>query len=238
MKKLGWLVGGWLLTSCQVVGGLGSQQAGYNRIELSTTVSEKLSNDTLSVVFSIQSERSDRQLAMNEVSSRLNQVLHAVGTNSAFKGKILNRSGSSFLRGAGLKNHEKPVWREIALVEVVSQDIAALDRLIAQLQNWASVQSLDFSVSRQKKLELESKLEQQGIKSFRGKAEQVTKAFGGKDYRIVSVTLDQITPSYHSTFSASSAAQLSSAPVVVDSQAGMGEQTLKLELKGVIEIVY
>lgn len=217
----------------------------YNVVNLSQSASKVIESDTLEVVFSINSKNKNRQIAMNEVTERLNLVMKEIKANSSFEAQLLNRNGREVSENINAQRDDKgnpvytQVWEENVSVLVKSKDFQAMNVLISKIQEAASINSMSFTVSKEKINTLQDELTREGIRRFNEKANLISQEFGGKGYKIVSVNIGNVdAPPYpvpYANFRAESAMMAKSAPVVSDSLPG--EKTINLSISGSIELV-
>jgi predicted secreted protein len=98
-------------------------------------------------------------------------------------------SGGFTIYPSNDKNGRISAWRGRAEVKLESKDFTAVSKLAGQLSNQMQVQNIAFSLSREAREAVETKLIEQAIASFREKAQQTTKLFGYGSYTIRSVNV-------------------------------------------------
>ena len=82
--------------------------------------------------------------------------------------------------------------REIRQAVEWAQDFAALNRLIAEAQNEASLSNTSFSVSKQKREEVIDEVSKAALNRFKARANILSRTLGFSSYKIVQLNLGQI----------------------------------------------
>jgi predicted secreted protein len=80
-------------------------------------------------------------------------------------------------------------WRGRQELRLESSDVDSLSRLIGSLQARLQIQSLQFSVSEDKRRDVESTLIEEALQAFQQRAEIVRKSLGASAYRLMDVKL-------------------------------------------------
>jgi predicted secreted protein len=125
-------------------------------------------------------------------------------------------------------------WRVSQAMRVESTDADALSELITGLQEKLAIRQIGYEVSEALREATESVLIDEAIRAYQQRAQQVAKAFGHDDFRLVKVNINSggMRPPvpYQARSMAMEAA--AAAPVAIDA----GTSTLKINVNGTIEL--
>jgi len=80
-------------------------------------------------------------------------------------------------------------WRGVQQLVLESGDVGALTALVGELQARLQLESLGFSVSPERRREVESELVAEVIQAYQTRAELVSKSFGASGHRLVEVQI-------------------------------------------------
>lgn len=216
------------LASCHAV----AEPLNYNIVSLNASASKTISRDTMTVVFAIQENGRDRNQVASAVTRKLNAVLAKAKANGDFETSLSSRNGYPY--NSDNNPNRSDSWRESATVTVKSKNFKALDRLIADVQPYANVQSQEFSVGQATLRTFEQELTTNAIAQFRHKADTVTRAMGGTGYRIVTLNLGEsggVRPMMMRAYAAG--AMKAAAPVPDDAA---GNEDITLNINGSIQV--
>lgn len=157
----------------------------YNQVSLSSQVSQNVANDELTATLLKEAQAPTAKalaktltLALNNATERAKKypaVKVSTGHQNTYprynnSGKIIGFTGSVSLN-------------------IQSQDFEQASELIAELQSDMTMGGLNFRVSDHTKEKTEKELMTKAIARFQEEARNISRAFGARDYKIVSVGL-------------------------------------------------
>jgi len=160
----------------------------YNQISLQAQAQRAVVHDLMRVT--LYSEAQDTDPA--KLAEQTTRVLNAATSRARQVAGITIQTGSRASHPVYGKDGKRiNAWRERAELHLESSDFAALAALAARLQGEnLQVSHQQFMLSKALRKTHEDSLMQEAIAAFRERAQLATQAFGGKDYRLVSLELD------------------------------------------------
>jgi len=154
------------------------------RVGFAVERSRDVANDWVTAVLSVTHE--DPKAA--EVAARINRDMTWAMEIAKAKAAVRVRSGGySTYPVHDPKRGEVRTWRGAQEIVLESGDVEAVTALVGALQERLQVQSLGFSVSPERRREVEQELVEDALRAFQERAELVRKSFGATGYRLVEV---------------------------------------------------
>jgi len=165
-----------------------AEELHYNVVEFSESAGVRVPNDTMSVTLRVVESGASREAVSNKVTKRVNAVLARAKGNQAFEVESGSRSVYPEYdeKRVGIKG-----WTDSADILVKSTDFAALSKLVADSQQDAMLGDVSFSVSPKKYAAAVDEASEQALRSFRTRAQKVSRTLGFSNYKIVRVELHQ-----------------------------------------------
>ena len=165
-----------------------AEELHYNVVEFSESAGVRVPNDTMSVTLRVVESGASREAVSNKVTKRVNAVLARAKGNQAFEVESGSRSVYPEYdeKRVGIKG-----WTDSADILVKSTDFAALSKLVADSQQDAMLGNVSFSVSPKKYAAAVDEASEQALRSFRTRAQKVSRTLGFANYKIVRVELHQ-----------------------------------------------
>ena len=165
-----------------------AEELHYNVVEFSESAGVRVPNDTMSVTLRVVESGASREAVSNKVTKRVNAVLARAKGNQAFEVESGSRSVYPEYdeKRVGIKG-----WTDSADILVRSTDFAALSKLVADSQQDAMLGDVSFSVSPKKYAAAVDEASEQALRSFRTRAQKVSRTLGFSNYKIVRVELHQ-----------------------------------------------
>lgn len=163
----------------------------YNIVEFAESASLEIPRDTMSVFLRVHEEGRNRNAVNTAFMKKFNSLNRKAATGSGFKTELLFRR--AFPRYEYTNNkREQSGWEEEALVKVTGKNFDALNKLIASVQNEASLDNIKFSVSKEKREDAVDRASKAALLRFKDRASTLTKIMGFNHYKIVRIDLGQI----------------------------------------------
>lgn len=159
----------------------------YNQVSLRAEVSQEVPHDRMQVTLYTESQHSDPAQLAGETTRTLNEALQRA---RQAKGVTVSQGNRSSYPVYEEKGQRIVGWRERAEIRLESGDFAALSKLTADLMQSLKMAEMQFSVSDAVAQKTEDALLKEAVAAFRARAQLATEALGGKDYRLVSLSLD------------------------------------------------
>ena len=222
-----------------VLGGLFASTAAlaeaprYNQISLRAEVSQEVSHDLMQVTLFTEEQSSDPAKLANNVTERLNAALQKARASKAVKVRLGSRSSYPVYEDEGKKIS---AWRERGELRLESADFAALSQLTAELLDTLRIARMDFSISPTVRGASEDELLKKAVAAFQARAELATAALGGKDYKLVNLSLDGGGFQPMMVRSEMAADRMSFSKSAATPQIEAGTSTVSMSASGVIEV--
>lgn len=202
----------------------------YNQISLRAEVSQEVAHDVMQVTLYREAQESNPAKLAQSITQALNAATLLAQKAPNIKVSTGNRHSYAIQDEDGQKII---AWRERGELILESQDFAALSTLTGELLNSLSMGNLSFTVSNQTRLKREDELIQQAVEAFKARAQIATQAWGGKEYRLINLSLD--SGGYHPIMRAEVSHDMAfkaAAPVVAS-----GSSQIRMSASGTIEVI-
>jgi predicted secreted protein len=173
-----------LLLTCCMGAVHADSDSHYNRVQLQAQQLESVSNDTMHVTLNSFGEARDSA----SLATRINEDMEwALGIARRQQG-ITSRTGG-YQTYPVYKDNVLKGWRGEQSLELEGKDIHAMSRLVGELQEKLQVKSMSFSVSDEKRTEVENRLISRALDAFKARAAIVVGNLHASGYRIVEMTI-------------------------------------------------
>lgn len=201
----------------------------YDRIQLHSSATADVENDTLIAVLYAQKEGSDPGVLTDSVNHLIAQAISEAKDREGIKVQTLGYQTSPIYQQQRLTG-----WRVRQSIRLQSMHSDKLSILINKLQSTLALESISYAISPVQREKVEESLTLQAIDAFRRRAGLVTKQFGRTKYRLVDMTIQSSDrPIQPVRMRASMMAREggSTAPALA-----AGSQTLRIGVTGTIEL--
>jgi predicted secreted protein len=156
----------------------------YNRVQLQAQQLESVSNDTMHVTLNTFGEARDPA----SLATRINDDMEwALGIAKHQEGITAGTGG--YQTYPVYKDNVLKGWRGEQSLELEGRDSRAMSRLVGELQEKLQVKSMSFSVSDEKRTEVENRLISRALDAFKARAAIVVGNLHASGYRIVDITI-------------------------------------------------
>jgi predicted secreted protein len=202
----------------------------YDRIELHSTASAEVDNDTLIAVLYAQKEGSEPGQLSNSVNQLVSQAVKQAKGREGIKVQTLGYQTSPIYQQKRLTG-----WRVRQSIRLQSTNSDRLSELLNKLQSSLALDSISYAISPAQREKVEESLTLQAIDTFRKRAELVTKQFGRTKYRLVEMKIEAsdraVRPFSRRTSMMALGGAAEAAPTLE-----AGTQTVRIEITGTIEL--
>lgn len=161
-------------------------------LNLTTTATAEVSNDLMSVTFTVTRDGGDAQGVQTQVKAALEAAL-AEARRVARPGQVDVQTGQFSLQPRYGRNSTSIAgWQGTAELQVSGRDMTAIAQLAGRISSM-SIARVGYGLSREAREKVEAEVSAQAIASFRARAAAQAKLFGYADYSIreVNVSSDQ-----------------------------------------------
>ena len=155
-----------------------------DRVSFQVEAGTEVENDQVHAVLSVSSE----DKAPADLADSINRTMQWALEQSRGTSGVKTRSGS--YQTYPVYDEKKIVnWRGRQELHLESQDVAQITRLIGILQSRLQMQSLQFSVSPERRTEVEAVLIDQALVAFQKRAALISKSLGAQNHRLLDVSI-------------------------------------------------
>src|SRR5690606_30785915 len=159
----------------------------YNQVSLRAEVSSEVAHDRMHVTLYSEAQNQDPAQLAAQTTRTLNEALQRARKSEAV---IVSQGSRSSYPVYEEKGQQITGWRERAEMRLESGDFAELTSLTAELMQTLKMGGMQFSVSDPIRKQNEDALLKDAVDAFRARAQLATEALGGKDYKIVNLSLN------------------------------------------------
>lgn len=202
----------------------------YNVVELRAEAQREVQNDLLNAVLYVEINDSSPSALAGSINKSVNEALRVAKDYHGVKA----RSGSNQVYPVYSKDNTLQGWRGRAEIRIESRDFEAASALVGKLQATMQIASLNFSVAPESRKTVEDELMVEAIKAFKARAEIAKGALGGRDYKLLHVSIASGTSGPQPRYALARAAP---APEVAAPNFEAGTSQITVTASGSIEVV-
>jgi len=205
------------------------QEQHFNQINMQATASDNIANDQLIALLVVQETGNDPATLANIVNSKMAKIIAKAERFNNIKHQTINYNSRPIYKNGAIKS-----WQVSQNIRLKSQDFEQLGKLVSQVNQLSTVQSMNFGVSDQQTEKTQDRLTELAIKKFRHKATLIAKQFGKSNYHLVHINIgnNYVQPQRH--MMRSSMAKESMADVAPALSAGTNK--ISVNINGAIEL--
>lgn len=201
---------------------------------MSDSVSRNIVRDQMVLTLNIEEQGRDRSAVATAVTNRINSVLQQARRYSDFNTTLQGRSANKLTEYINNRSVDKG-WQEHASIRIESKDLDALNRFAAQVQTYAAIGDIQYTVSAETVRAKEVELTREALSRFRQRSEMIVRNLGGSGYRIVQLDIGNGGNTGQSLYRGRAVADVvPMATMKMDS--APGEAELQLTVTGQIQI--
>lgn len=201
-----------------------------NQVSFQVERTREVANDWVTASIGLTEEDSDAA----RLADRVNRAMKAALDRARMAEGVKVRSGG--YQTYPVHDDGKIVrWRASQDLLLESADVDALSALLGELQGQLQLRGVHFSVSPEKRREVEASLVAEALGAFQQRAKQVQGELGARDYALVSVhiqTQGEGHPPMPMQVRAQSMSEMAPAPPAFEG----GESTISVHVNGTIEL--
>ena len=161
----------------------GNEQA-EDQVTFQVEVGRDVENDRVIAILNASAE--DRKPAA--LADTINTTM-AWALEQARSSKDVKSSSGSYQTYPVYDDKKIVRWRGRQQLQLESRNVDQLSELVGVLQNRLQIQSLQFSVSPDRRSRVEDELIQEALAAYQARADIVSKSLGAKGYTLLEVTL-------------------------------------------------
>ena len=209
--------------------GAHEQETLFNTVNLQVQVEADVPNNQMRVVLAVEKEGVDPK----EISQSINKSMQwALDITREYPG-VTSQSGN-YRTTPVYSKQTISSWRAVQELTLESENIDDLSRLTGILQERLQVKGMSFSPSTTLRKKYEDNLVDEGMHTFRDRAEQLRKHMNNMQYRIINININtgrQYPPVVYET----SAMRISSSPASTPPAVEAGTSKLTITVSGSIQ---
>lgn len=152
----------------------------YNQVDLNTQVMREVENDLIRASLYAELQNADPAALQNE----LNRIAAAAHAAAREFDSVKASTGHNRTYPVYDRSNRLIAWRGRSELRLESKDFAAVAKLIGRLQSTMQLGNVSFSISPELQRKTEQEMLQEAVDSFRERAGLLTRALGGKSYRL------------------------------------------------------
>ncbi|WP_242411255.1 SIMPL domain-containing protein [Pseudomonas knackmussii] len=158
----------------------------YNLVSLHAEASQEVAHDLMHVTLYSEEQASDPAKLAATTTTAINE---AVTQARKVKNVTVSLGSRNSYPVYDDKGQKITAWRERAELRLESADFAALSQLSADLLGKLKMGGMSFSIADATRQQNEDNLMKNAVAAFKARAQLLTSALGGKDYRLVNLNL-------------------------------------------------
>jgi len=160
-----------------------SEQA-EDQVSFRVEVGRDVENDLVTAILNVTAEALKPAKLADTINSTMSWALEQARANQ----KVNSRSGA--YQTYPVYEDKKIVrWRGRQELQLESQDVDRLSELVGTLQSRLQMQSLQFSVSPDKRRQIEDTLIEQALAAYQRRADIIRKSVGAQGYTLLEVDI-------------------------------------------------
>ena len=166
---------------------LAADELHYNQIALRAEVSQEVARDLMIVTLYSEAQDADPAKLAAQITTTMNKAL---GQARQVKDITLRQGSRNSYPIYDTKGQKITGWRERAELRLESSDFAALSKLTGEMLGDLKMAGMDFAIADPTRKTSEDALLKDAVNAFKARAQLATNALGGKDYKLVSLSLN------------------------------------------------
>ena len=185
MRNL-WLVGLVFCTAAFAVPlvSLADSEQAEDQVSFQVEVGRDVENDLVTAILNVTAEALKPAKLADTINSTMTWALEQVRANQ----KVKSRSGA-YQTYPVYEDKRIVRWRGRQELQLESQDADQLSELVGTLQSRLQIHSLQFSVSPDKRRQIEDTLIEQALAAYQRRADIIRKSVGAQGYTLLEVDI-------------------------------------------------
>ncbi|GMQ88740.1 MAG: hypothetical protein BMS9Abin09_0174 [Gammaproteobacteria bacterium] len=156
-----------------------------DQVSFQVEVGRDVGNDRMVAILNATAEDKKPANLADKINSTMAWALAQVRSNTQVK----SRSGSYQTYPVYGEDRKIVRWRGRQELQLEAQDVDQLSQLVGTLQSRLQMQSLQFSVSPDRRRQVENELIEQALEAYQARAEIIRKSLGAKTFRLLDINI-------------------------------------------------
>lgn len=162
----------------------GDEDKVEDQVSFQVEAGREVENDRVTAILSVTAENRDPGKLAESINADMHWAVQQVKDQSAIK----TQSGS--YQTYPVYDDKKIVrWRGRQDLQLESGDVDILSKVLGDLQERLQIQSLQFSVSPEKRTTLESALIEEALAAFQKRAALISRSLNAEDYVLMDISI-------------------------------------------------
>ena len=180
MKKL------WLMATLLVcaVPSFAENTLNYNLVNLSESATISVERDQMTVHLQIREEGKKPAELTKVVTEKANSIIRLAKQYKDVTVTQTSRNSSIFERKTF-----GDIWHEMVVLQLTGKNFSAINEILAQVQDTARINGIYFSVSREKKEQMENELTASALGRLSERSRLIARTMGLNNFRIVNMNI-------------------------------------------------
>ncbi len=162
------------------------EEGAMNRVSFDVQSTREVANDWVKARIGVTAENADAAALADEVNRHMAWALEIARATAGIEVKS---GGYHTHQVMDPRAKDQRIWRAQQDLVLASADVRALSALVARLQSRLQLRSLEFSVSNQKRQEVESELIDEALDLYKERAKRVRQRLGASGYALVRLNI-------------------------------------------------
>lgn len=159
------------------------------RVHLSAAVTREADNDLVRALLAVELESPDAARLAQRVNDAMGWALERARAQPA-----VSAESGNYQTGAVHDKAQFKYWRASQRLQLESRDAGALTALVGELQTRLVLKGMQFTLSRERRAQVEDALIAEAIDAFRARAAIVQQSLRAGGYRIVELNVNTEGP--------------------------------------------
>jgi len=156
-----------------------------DQVSFQVEVGREVGNDRMVAILNVTAEEKKPAVVADKINSTMTWALDQARANK----QVTSRSGSYQTYPVYDEDRKIARWRGRQELQLESQDVDQLSQLLGTLQARLQMQSLQFSVSPDRRRQVENELIVQALEAYQARAEIIRESLGAKSYRLLDINI-------------------------------------------------
>lgn len=202
----------------------------YNLINLSANAKTEVSNDEMSAYLQILRSGSDAAKLGEAVNKSAQEALRIAKSFDAITVQTQGYHTQPMYKDGKISS-----WQVSQQLRLKSSDFTQMSELLAELQSFGNIQSMQFAISDDRLESTRQDLAKQAIEKFRAQAKAIQLQFAASGYKLVNLSVNQggYSPRYMEASGMRMDTMAKAAPVAIEA----GSDEVSVDVHGQIQLI-
>jgi predicted secreted protein len=206
-------------------------QSSANRVNFSVTAETEAENDVLvATLFSEERGKNTANLA-EKVNQAISWGLEQAKIYTDVKSRSLNYTTNPHYDDGSIVG-----WRVRQEIQLKSQNSGKLSELLGKLQEKLSVQSIQYTLSPERRKTIEDQLTLEALDNFKKKATMITQGMGESNYKMINMNISNSSANFQPPYMARAEMDYVASSARSQPALEAGKQRLSITIQAEVEL--